>query len=191
MAYKRFRRRMQALRRLYLVGHNAGQAADSALALLTGDSVACDAFDVSPYVLSIVPEPIDYFMHCSDTADCRTRCFEEFRAFEAANVSLLTRGQEAPGIRETVVLPVESMLFSLEDVADGRAAPPFKIHDAAELSPATCAVVCGAPAGHANRCVAVAGVAAGSRGGALPQIAYYCLPIDMMHHLSSASSQGT
>ena len=173
----------KAFRRLYMVGHNAGQAADSALALLTGDSVACDAFDVSPYVLSIVPEPIDYFMHCSDTADCRTRCFEEFRAFEAANVSLLTRGQEAPGIRETVVLPVESMLFSLEDVADGRAAPPFQIHDAAELSPATCAVVCDAPAGHANRCVAVAGVAAGSRGGALPQIAYYCLPIDMMQYV--------
>jgi hypothetical protein len=78
----------KALRRLYMLAQNAGAAADAALATLTGDTVACDAFDVSPYVLSIVPEPIDYFMHCSDTADCRTRCFEEFRAFDAANRSV-------------------------------------------------------------------------------------------------------
>ena len=180
----------KAFRRLYLVGHNAGQAADSALALLTGDSIACDAFDVSPYVLSIVPEPIDYFMHCSDTADCRTRCFEEFRAFEAANASLLTHGQTAPGIEETVTIPVESMLFSLEDVADGRAAPPFRIHDAAELSPSTCAVVCSAsPEGarqvYGNRCVAVAGVGRGALPEVAysPEVAYYCLPIDMMQYV--------
>lgn len=177
----------KALRRLYLVGRHAGQAADSALALLTGDSVACDAFDVSPYVLSIVPEPIDYFMHCSDTEDCRTRCFDEFSAFEAENRSLAGRGGVRPAIREEVIVPVESMLFSVEDLADGLAVPPFNVQDAAELSPDSCAVVCGAQTAllqpFMNRCLAVAGVRRERSGEALPASAYYCLPIDMMQYV--------
>jgi hypothetical protein len=134
----------KALRRLYMLAQNAGAAADAALATLTGDTVACDAFDVSPYVLSIVPEPIDYFMHCSDTADCRTRCFEEFRAFDAANRSVAL-GPVRPGVSEEVVLPVESLLFGVQDLAEGRAAPPFAVQDAAELAPGACAAVCGGP----------------------------------------------
>lgn len=175
----------KALRRVYMVALNAGQAADSALAMLTGDSVACDAFDVSPYVLSIVPEPIDYFMHCSDTADCRTRCFYEFSAFEAANMSLV--GGERPGIKETIPILVESMLFGVDDLSEGRAAPPFDVLDAAELSPQWCAVVCGAETAplqqFMNRCVVVAGVRQLRTGQALPTTAYYCLPIDMTEYV--------
>jgi hypothetical protein len=177
----------KALRRVYMVALNAGQAADSALAMLTGDSVACDAFDVSPYVLSIVPEPIDYFMHCSDTADCRTRCFYEFSAFEAANMSLTGLGGERPGILEVIPVPVESMLFGVDDLSEGRAAPPFDVLDAAELSPESCAVVCGAQTAplqeFMNRCVVVAGARQQSTGEALPTTAYYCLPIDMMEYV--------
>jgi hypothetical protein len=177
----------KALRRVYMVALNAGQAADSALAMLTGDSVACDAFDVSPYVLSIVPEPIDYFMHCADTADCRTRCFYEFSAFEAANMSLAGLGGEPPGIKETIPVPVESMLFGVDDLSEGRAAPPFDVLDAAELSPEWCAVVCGAETApleqFVNRCVVVAGVRQQRTGAALPTTAYYCLPIDMMQYV--------
>jgi hypothetical protein len=114
----------KALRRVYMLAQNAGAAADAVLATLTGDTVACDAFDVSPYVLSIVPEPIDYFMHCIDTVDCRTRWLEEFRAFEAANRSVAL-GPVRPGVSEEVVLPVESLLFEVQDLAEGRAATPF------------------------------------------------------------------
>jgi hypothetical protein len=177
----------KALRRVYMVALNAGQAADSALAMLTGDSVACDAFDVSPYVLSIIPEPIDYFMHCSDTADCRTRCFYEFSAFEAKNMSLAGLGGERPGILEIITIPVESMLFGVDDISKGRAAPPFDVHDAAELSPESCAVVCGAQTTplqeFRNRCVVVAGVRQQRTGEALPTTAYYCLPIDMTEYV--------
>jgi hypothetical protein len=155
--------------------------------MLTGDSVACDAFDVSPYVLSIVPEPIDYFMHCADTADCRTRCLYEFSAFEAANMSLAGLGGERPGIEETIPVPVESMLFGVDDISEGRAAPPFDVLDAAELSPEWCAVVCGAQTAKLqqfrNRCVVVAGVRQQSTGDALPTTAYYCLPIDMTQYV--------
>lgn len=179
----------KALRRIYLLALHAGQAADSALSMVTGDSEPCDAFEVSPYVMSIVPEPVDYFMHCSDTADCRTRCFEEFRAFEAANASLLARGGARPGIREEVALPVESMLFSVEDLADGRAAPPFEVQDAAELPASACAEVCGGAAA-GNRCVVVAGVRRRGAGDAVPAAAYYCLPIDMQQYVRQWTPPG-
>lgn len=98
---------------------------------------------MSPYVLSIIPEPIDYFMHCSETADCRTRCYEDFSAFDAANRSLAGRASLRLGVAEELRLPVESLLFGVGDVDEGRAAPPFEVQDAAELPPAACAVVCG------------------------------------------------
>ncbi|NBX19099.1 MAG: hypothetical protein EBR09_17285, partial [Proteobacteria bacterium] len=172
----------KALRRLYMLAQSAGQAADGTLAALTGDTVACDAFDVSPYVLSIIPEPIDYFMHCSDTADCRTRCLGEFEAFDAANRSVVL-GAERPGVLAEVALPVESMLFGAKDVSEGRASPPFAVQDAAELAPAACAEVCGAADASdepfPNRCVAVAGAARDGAGRALAASAYFCLPVDM------------
>ena len=52
----------KSFKRLYEMTRHAAQVVDGLLALVTGDTVACDAFDVSPYVLSIVPEPVDYFM---------------------------------------------------------------------------------------------------------------------------------
>ena len=183
----------KALRRLYMLGQHAGSAADSALSMITGDSVACDAFDISPYVLSIIPEPIDYFMHCGDTADCRTRCLPEFDAFEEANRSLAVGTRVKIGLDEKLTLPVDSLLFGMEDLVEGRAAPPFQVQDAAELSPAACAVVCGAASDGAekfpNRCLLVAGAGRGSSGNALPATAYYCLPIDMMQHVREWARQ--
>jgi hypothetical protein len=49
-------------RRLYMLGQHAGSSADCVLSSVTGETEACDTFDVSPYVLSIIPEPIDYFI---------------------------------------------------------------------------------------------------------------------------------
>jgi hypothetical protein len=181
-------------RRLYMLGQHAGSAADGVLSSVTGETEACDAFDVSPYVLSIIPEPIDYFMHCSDTEDCRTRCYDDFSAFEAANRSLAARGGARPGVAEEVVLPVESLLFGVDDVAEGRAAPPFEVQDAAELSPAACAVVCGEGEAAAaevfpNRCLALAGAGRDGGGLALPATAYYCLPIDMAQRVREWGAQ--
>jgi hypothetical protein len=183
----------KALRRLYMLGQHAGSATDSVLSVITGDSVACDAFDISPYVLSIIPEPIDYFMHCSDTADCRTRCLPEFDVFEEANRSLAVGTRFKMGIDEELILPVESLLFGVEDLVEGRAAPPFQVQDAAELSPAACAVVCGVASDGAekfpNLCLLVAGAGRESSGIALPATAYYCLPIDMMQHVREWARQ--
>ena len=49
----------KSFKRLYEMTRHAAQVVDGLLTLVTGDTVACDAFDVSQYVLSIVPEPVD------------------------------------------------------------------------------------------------------------------------------------
>ncbi len=99
----------QAFRRLYDMTRHAAQIADGLLALVTGDTVACDAWDMSPYVLSIIPEPVDYFMSCINTDDCTVRCLDEISAF---NTELQTKRSQ-PGhdlqtlraARESVVQP--------------------------------------------------------------------------------------
>lgn len=48
---------------------HAAHIVDSLLSVLTGDDVPCDAFDISPYILSLIPEPVDYFMHCVNTPE--------------------------------------------------------------------------------------------------------------------------
>ena len=72
----------KAHHRMYLMTKYAAGVADAILALITADSSACDAFDVSPYVMSIIPEPVDYFSACvdtqrerhSNTCVCRMNC---------------------------------------------------------------------------------------------------------------------
>jgi len=38
----------------------------------------------SPFVISVVPEPVDYFMGCMHTFDCRVRCLDTMQAFDDA-----------------------------------------------------------------------------------------------------------
>lgn len=41
----------------------------------------------NPYVVAIVPEPVDYFRACGLTSVCRSRCRAEIQAFEDANAN--------------------------------------------------------------------------------------------------------
>jgi hypothetical protein len=177
----------KTFKRLYQMTRHAAQVADGLLALVTGDSVACDAFDVSPYVLSIIPEPVDYFASCVDTDDCAVRCLDEYSAFAKERQA---REQEMPlatlGFETTLEVPLESLLFSIDDVEQGRHKPPFQILDAVELPRRACDVVCGVAAssygkGGSNRCLLVAGVRGQQRSDLA--VAYYCLPIDITQYV--------
>jgi hypothetical protein len=55
----------KTFKRLYKMTEHAGNVADGLLALITVDTVACDALDISPYVITIIPEPVDYFARYS------------------------------------------------------------------------------------------------------------------------------
>ena len=168
----------KSYKRLYQMTQHAAQVADALLALITGDTVACDAFDVSPYVLSIIPEPVDYFSSCVDTDDCLGRCYDEFTAFEQERQEMETGGA-ALGLDATLDVPLESLLFSLDDIEQGRHKPPFQILDAVELPREPCHAVCGQQATQSNRCVLVAGV---QRQQELA-VAYYCLPMDITQYV--------
>jgi hypothetical protein len=67
--------------RLFQATRHAAHVVDGLLALVTGDAVACDAFDASPYVLSIIPEPVDYFASCVHTDVKAVAHFESQHAF--------------------------------------------------------------------------------------------------------------
>ena len=138
---------------MYEMLRHAAHIIDSMLSLVTGDDVPCDAFDISPYILSLIPEPVDYFMHCMKTPDCRTRCLEEYSVFEEAKLQLQTAGTHL-GLRREMEVPIQSQLFRTDDIAQERHRPPFLIQDAIELSALSCNSVCNnVQTGLTNRCL--------------------------------------
>jgi hypothetical protein len=172
--------------RMYQMTQHVASVADALLATITGDSSACDAFDISPYVMSIIPEPVDYFSACTDTADCRIRCKEEYDVFEEAKNKIIASGIEL-GFETEMAVSMESMFFSSDDIDKGRNKPPFMILDIVELSASSCSQVCTGAAISGNRCIVasglrtdVANVTTASVG--ILGIAYYCLPIDVSQY---------
>jgi hypothetical protein len=150
---------------------------DGLLGVITGDSVDCDAFDISPYVVTIIPEPVDYFTACADTDDCRIKCLEQFSAFEAAKAEEVSRNIDL-GFQTTIAMELESLLFSAKDIEEGKNRPPFQISDMTEISRQSCATVCGGTHSKLrNRCLALAGLREGQFA-----TAYYCLPIDVTQY---------
>jgi hypothetical protein len=164
--------------RMYQMTQHAAGVADGILALITGDSSACDAFDVSPYVMSIIPEPVDYFSACVDTDDCKVRCLEEYDAFDTAKHRVVAAGIQL-GFATDIPVTLESMFFSSDDIEQGRNKPPFMIQDVVELSMASCSVVCAGTVSSANRCVVIGGLRTEENAEQHIGIAYYCLPLDV------------
>ena len=111
------------------------------------------------------------------------RCYDEFAAFEeerAAREGAFVQGEQL-GVDTQLDVPLESLLFSLDDIEKGRHKPPFQILDAVEIPAEACAVVCNLAAGASvrNRCLLVAGV----RNVLELAVAYYCLPIDITQYV--------
>lgn len=44
----------------------------------------CSNYQTNPFVVAIIPEPVDYFRPCGYTSTCRMRCKAELQAFESA-----------------------------------------------------------------------------------------------------------
>jgi hypothetical protein len=117
------------------------------------------------------------------TDDCAGRCYDEFAAFEeerAAREGAFIAGEQL-GVDAQLDVPLESLLFSLDDIEKGRHKPPFQILDAVEIPAEACAVVCNLAAGASvrNRCLMVAGV----RAVRELAVAYYCLSIDITQYV--------
>ena len=72
------------LSRVYRASLHAADAFEFLISWFRVDRESCNSYLLSPYVVSIVPEPVDYFMSCLFTPDCRVKCRDEFQAFDAA-----------------------------------------------------------------------------------------------------------
>lgn len=67
------------------------EAIDFLLIVFDSDAGQCSNFAGDAHVVSIVPQPVDYFQKCSGTSLCKTKCSSEWDAFQmykSAPVSL-------------------------------------------------------------------------------------------------------
>ena len=159
----------------------AQEAIESAFGLFVTQILGLDVLNTkclnfeSPYIVSILPEPVDYFMGCMETFDCRTRCFDTFKAFNDSLLAYTTHSAEPPSLIFKSEIETESRYFSDSDMELGKHLAPFAVYAVIQLEDAVCRKTCGL--GHAalSRCVAVGGV----KNGVL-NTGYYCIPASLI-----------
>ena len=126
-----------------------------------------------------MPDPVDYFMRCSSTFDCRARCLDTHEAFEDALAVVKSRDREPTYEQQTPVV-VQSKYFSSHDIDAGNHHPPFAVHRVHELATAVCeATVCGNTGPHHAKCLAAVGFDNSEEQKGSLAIAYYCVPSDI------------
>jgi hypothetical protein len=159
----------------------AQEAVESAFGLFVTQILGLDLLDTkclefeSPYIVSILPEPVDYFMGCMETFDCRTRCFDTFKAFNDSLLAYTADSVVPPSLILKSDIETESRYFSDSDMELGKHLAPFAVYAVILLEDAVCRKTCGL--GHAalSRCVAVGGV----KNGVL-NTQYYCIPASLI-----------
>jgi hypothetical protein len=126
-------------------------AIDYAVSLFDDDAGRCTNFYTSPYVMTIMPNPIDYFRVCGLTDICRIRCFDLYRAFDDA------LAQDANVRALTYTVAVESLYFTDADTLLGKTSPPFVVLTLIEHT--DCLAICDSVSMMAvpNKCVSVTG----------------------------------
>ena len=153
-------------------------AIESAFGLLVTQAFGMDALDMkctdhtSPFVVSIMPEPVDYFMGCMMTFECRARCLDSMTAFDDALRAYTSYSTTPLAYVRSSTVETESRFFSYEDMEAGRHLAPFAVYAVTQLPDSVCLVVCPT---QQSRCVVVSGL----RQGALA-VAYYCVPASLV-----------
>ena len=125
----------------------------------------CNNFADNPYVLALIPQPVDYFRVCGKTDACRLRCLSEFMAFEARNVAMPSS--------EVVTKTVQSMFFNSDD-ADSE----IPVTALAMLEIYHCLEVCGhvqTAGGYRDRCFLLAG----ENPAGMLEVISFCVPIQL------------
>jgi hypothetical protein len=125
----------------------------------------CNNYADNPYVLALIPQPVDYFRVCGKTNACRLRCFTEFQAFELRNL--------APSSEEVITKSVQSLFFNSQDSDTNM---PLRPQVMLELH--NCSHVCGfvqSVGEYRDRCFLLAGE---SSAGPM-QVISFCVPIQI------------
>jgi hypothetical protein len=153
-------------------------ALESAFGLLVTQAMGMDSLNMkcmqydSPYVVSIMPEPVDYFMGCMETFDCRARCLDTMQSFDEAKTTYSSYSSIPLAYINTSDIDTESRYFSYADMELGKHLAPFAVYAVVQLPDSACVNVC--PTQQA-RCVAVAGLKLGALA-----VAYYCVPASLV-----------
>ena len=156
----------------------AQTALESAFGLLVTQAMGADSLTMkcmqydSPYVVSIMPEPVDYFMGCMETFDCRARCLDTMNAFDEALGAYTEYSTTPLAYIASSSIETESRYFSYTDMELGHHLAPFAIYAVVQLPDGVCKLVC---ATQQARCVAVAGVKLGALA-----VSYYCVPASLV-----------
>ena len=105
-------------------------------------STSCSDWDASPFVVSILPEPVDYFMGCMLTIDCRSRCLDNILAFEEALTEYRSTDTQDLALSKTFEVDTESRFFSANEEFEGKHLAPFVIYGVMPLEDSVCGVIC-------------------------------------------------
>jgi hypothetical protein len=156
---------------------SVGSILDSLLAVVDGGKAGqCDNFDSNPYVVTLIPEPSDYWRVCGKTDLCRLRCQQQIEAFEAV------KPDPRHAIRATTsTQTVQSLFFPTlnEDAYN-----PFNSVDALnELD--SCIGLCPEAA---DRCFLTAGFV-GTNG--VLRVAQFCVPSALAQGVSKGGQWDT
>jgi hypothetical protein len=120
------------LQRVYKLSQSIPEALEFLISFISKDKSGCDAYLLSPYAVSMIPEPVDYFMACIHVPDCRIRCLSEYQAFDQL-LNIAKTGQRVPKYHMEAVFAVESPIFDAYKFHDGAEKPPFELFVHLEL----------------------------------------------------------
>lgn len=108
----------------------------------------CDSFYTSPYVITLMPTPIDYWQVCGNTSVCRQHCGSLIAAFEDARRDSTSFGHKV--LEYDMV--IEDPLINEADIENRARVAPFD--PLAIVEHVSCDDVCG----HGGRCFSTAGI---------------------------------
>lgn len=150
----------EAFGELFAGTTSVGSILDSLLQAVDGEKAGqCDNFDSNPYVVTLIPEPADYWRVCGNTDFCKIRCQQQMAAFDVVKPSNVVR-------TTTSAQTVQSLFFPS---LNADAYNPFaSVNALSEMD--ACDLVC---SDGEDRCFVMAGFV-GTSG--LLRVAQYCVP---------------
>jgi hypothetical protein len=154
---------------------SVGSILDSLLQAVDGEKAGqCDNFDSNPYVVTLIPEPADYWRVCGNTDFCKIRCQQQMEAFDAVKPTRALRST-------TSTQTVQSLFFP---TLNADAYNPFtSVNALSEMN--GCELVC---ADREDRCFVMAGFV-GANG--LLRVAQYCVPSALARGVSKGGQWDT
>jgi hypothetical protein len=162
---------------LFAGTNSVGSVLDSLLTVVDGGKAGqCDNFNTNPYVVTLIPEPADYWRVCGNTDLCKLRCQQQMEAFNTV--------RPTGSVRSTTTMQTTQSLFFPTLNAD--AYNPFSSTGVVAFTELdSCAMSC---PNAEDRCFMAAGFV--GTDGTL-RAAQYCVPSALAQGVSKSGQWDT